>query len=269
METILKTERGCPLCGSGSADITPYGSSQWPIVTCCECGFVYMRLVPDISRLTSELAWEKTSAAETVRKIQVSPRLKKLSGRYQKLRKRIFKSDKLNYLLHKHLSGGRLLDIGCASGNFLRHLPPNFETYGIEMSENLAQIAADNIKERAGHIIQASAIDGLNKMASDFFDVIIMSAFLEHESQPSILMESVYKALKPKGLVIIKVPNYGCILRRIQGPKWCGFRLPDHVNYFTPATLRQLCEAKKFKVKRFGQRDHLFLSDNMWMVLEK
>jgi len=38
----------------------------------------------------------------------------------------------------------------------------------------------------------------------------------------------------------VRVPNFASLNRRVIGKKWCGFRYPDHVNYFTPVSLRAL-----------------------------
>ena len=36
------------------------------------------------------------------------------------------------------------------------------------------------------------------------------------------------------------MPNFGSVNRRVSGSQWCGFRYPDHVNYFTPQSLRTM-----------------------------
>jgi len=65
---------------------------------------------------------------------------------------------------------------------------------------------------------------------------------------------------------VIKVPNYACVNRMMMGANWCGFRFPDHVNYFTPQSLSKMASLAGFKtVQRFS--DKLPTSDNMWAVL--
>ena len=52
------------------------------------------------------------------------------------------------------------------------------------------------------------------------------------------------------------------------GRKWCGFRYPDYLNYFTPASLRRMAEKCGYSVKSaFSQR--LPTSDNMYAILKK
>jgi hypothetical protein len=72
--------------------------------------------------------------------------------------------------------------------------------------------------------------------------------------------------LTDDAVVIVKMPNYASINRHVTGRKWCGFRLPDHVNYYTPRTLVALAARAGFKVS-FGLLGRQPLSDNMWAVL--
>jgi hypothetical protein len=52
------------------------------------------------------------------------------------------------------------------------------------------------------------------------------------------------------------------------GRRWCGFRYPDHLNYFTPDTLRRLARQAGFECG-FGPGWRLPVSDNMWALLRK
>ena len=108
----------------------------------------------------------------------------------------------------------------------------------------------------------------LHHMVRNFAGVL-MSAFLEHEVEPNGLLQGVAKVLQPGGVVIIKVPNYGSWNRKIRAEKWCGFRLPDHVNYFTPENLEALIVRQGMKVVQFGLADRQPTSDNMWIVAAK
>jgi len=96
-----------------------------------------------------------------------------------------------------------------------------------------------------------------------------MSSFLEHECRPLSLLKQLHPILKSKGVIILKVPNFACWNRIIRGRKWCGFRYPDHVNYFTPRTLRRLAQEAGFTVSRQNYLDKFPLSDNMYAVLTK
>jgi len=74
--------------------------------------------------------------------------------------------------------------------------------------------------------------------------------------------------MKNGGVCVIKVPNYASWNRIVRGKKWCGFRYPEHVNYFTPDSLGKMADASGLRaVQTF--MDVLPISDNMWAVLIK
>ena len=73
--------------------------------------------------------------------------------------------------------------------------------------------------------------------------------------------------LKNDACVIIKVPNYDSVNRKIRKEKWCGFHFPDHVNQFTPKTLLKMVKDTNYEVLKFNFLDYLPTSDNMWMVV--
>ena len=115
-------------------------------------------------------------------------------------------------------------------------------------------------------VINAPAIEGLAALENDSVSGVVMRSFLEHEHQPRSLLTEIARVLAPGGAAIVKVPNYGSLNRIVMGPRWCGFRFPGHVNYFTPGTLRSMVEQADLAVVRFGPTDRFPLSDNMWMV---
>jgi hypothetical protein len=86
---------------------------------------------------------------------------------------------------------------------------------------------------------------------------------------PLPVLQELARTLAPRGVVVIKVPNYGSLNRRVMGSRWCGFRFPDHLNYFTPKSLRSMIADAGLKVQKFGLMDHLPTGDNMWMIAAK
>jgi len=118
-------------------------------------------------------------------------------------------------------------------------------------------------------VISANAIDGSSELNPDSIHVVVMSSFLEHECRPLSLLKQLHPILKSKGVIILKVPNFACWNRIIRGEKWCGFRYPDHVNYFTPRTLRRLAQEAGYTVSRQNFLDKFPLSDNMYAILTK
>ena len=75
------------------------------------------------------------------------------------------------------------------------------------------------------------------------------------------------RVLTPGGRLYLKQPNYGCTNRKVMGPKWCGFRYPDHVNYFRVSDMARMARETGFSfrhVNRFAP-----CADNMHALLTK
>ncbi len=262
-------QRDCPLCASSvhTAKKLPYGNHLWQVVQCQHCQFVYLPKIPVYERLSEEFAWEKTSEQERFIKQQREPLKQRFSQTFKQWRRRYIKRDKLPVLIQRYILPGNVLDIGCAAGGLLAALPSAYIPYGVEISKALSEQANMAVLERGGYVVHNNALDGTGAFAAEFFSGVIMSAFLEHERQALQLLEQVRRVLRPDGVAIIKVPNFASINRVVRARRWCGFRLPDHVNYFTPTTLRALVEKSGLKPIQFSFLDRLPTSDNMWMVV--
>jgi SAM-dependent methyltransferase len=168
----------------------------------------------------------------------------------------------------------RVLDVGCASGQKALRIAAKMrgehgvavEPIGIEVSDVLAHHAQRNLAEYGGYAIHAPAIEGLQRIEDGSIDLIILSSYLEHEVLPLEALRGCAAKLAPAGRIIIKVPNFASLNRRVRGSRWCGFRYPDHVNYFTPATLKLSVKRAGLAVVRMNLLDRLPTNDNMWLI---
>lgn len=263
-------DRACPICKSMDHEKTRYHKDHWEIVKCNSCDMVFLRNAPVYETLVSDFEWSESLAEERRRRREkrklyyfFSDNLKKLKGYIRgKQRKEITLLEKLN-------KSGRLLDVGCANGGTLKSVPKGYTPFGVEISPALASQANEYCKERGGKVVAADSISGISQFSDDFFDVILMRSYLEHEIQPLEVLQQARRKLKDDGLIIIKVPNYGSVNRRIRGVGWPGFRFPDHVNYFTPDTLKKIIKESGLNIRKFNFIDHIATSDNMWLFAEK
>lgn len=261
--------RPCPLCNADNRrqPAGVYSSGKWTVKTCPRCGLTYLENPPSYTALAGEFAWEKTSIAEEQRRREARPVSKRLSSAFKTFRKRILRRDKLLALIRQHVSAGPCIDLGCSAGGVLERLPASLTPFGIEISPVLAREADLVARSRGGHVVCASCVDGLPSFPDCFFSGALLSAFLEHESQPQQLLNALQRTLQPGAAVIVKVPNFGSINRRIRGGAWCGFRFPDHVSYFTSASLARMARNCGYHVVRCTIADQWPFSDNLWMVL--
>lgn len=275
--------RVCPLLErETSTEILPYAPRPWILRRCTESGFVFLENPPAYESFSEDYAWEVTSTQESRARKSAEPLRYAISTGFKKFRGRVLKRNKIRDLAHIVLENidsdqVQLLDVGCGWGGTLEdiisilgqdkrlHCVP----HGIELSRELAQISNERLRLRGGGCIHDTALNGLASFPRDYFSLIIMSSFLEHEINPLPLLRECNLRLQIGGHVVLKVPNFACFNRFARGARWCGFRWPDHVNYFTPHTLREMTSRAGLTVKRMSLLDRHPFSDNMYAVLVK
>jgi SAM-dependent methyltransferase len=255
-------ERDCPACAAVAAtDLPRFSRDGWRVVACKACDFVYLRNAPDYELLVEEFAWEKTYQVEKVRRRSDGPILRAID-RATSWRVRLKRDAGARY--RTVFGAGRVLDVGCGGGEVL---PEPLIPFGIEISAALHAQADAVMRRRGGYAVHAPGVEGLTHFPEDFFDGALMSSILEHEKDPKALLRGVHRVLKPGGRLYLKQPNYGCTNRKVMGARWCGFRYPDHVNYFRVSDLaRMACETGfSFRhLNRFAP-----CADNMHALLTK
>ena len=150
---------------------------------------------------------------------------------------------------------GRLLDIGCGSGTFLKlALQAGFDAYGLEQSEEAIHIGQSNAR---GRIVRGMEHDLISR--GEKFDVLTLFHALEHMTDPFRYLKDLQKLLRRPGKVIIQVPNVQSLQARLFGSRWYGLDCPRHVyNYSTFSLLHLLGRAgyRIHRVRHFSLRDN-------------
>ncbi len=269
----------CPLLGRPTpTEPTSFERHGFRLVRCLETDFVYMENPPAYDVVRDDFPWEKTIRAERKRRQTEEPIFSRLSEAAKRLKLVVAPRRNHAYQLAARAVAERsketplrLLDIGCGSGQLAADCCQRFtgagrvvKPIGLELSKRLAKYATKRFAPWSGEVIAAPALKGLNKVKDRSVDVATLISFLEHDTKPLDLLVALRPKLTRKGAAIIKVPNFASLNRRVRGQRWCGFRFPDHVNYFTPQTLRRLAEEAGYVVEH--SRAPL-LSDNMYVVL--
>lgn len=141
----------------------------------------------------------------------------------------------------------RILDIGSGPGLFLlRGKERGWGTLGIEPSRQAAAYARSLGLEIRNEFL-TSETQGLGT-----FDVIHMSAVLEHIADPVGMLEIAFRLLEPGGLICVVVPNdYSPFQNALRDaccfhPWWLA--PPHHINYFEPASLQRALTRTGFMV---------------------
>lgn len=268
---IALDARACPACDSKRAT-TRHESGPWRIVACQECEFVYLPVAAKAEYFAEgQGAWESSVHENHTRKLQDAPVTTKLSLS-TRFRTKFRKKTPVQYIEARlgAREGEKLsvLDVGCGSGHYLASLDARFVPYGIELSKGLADKAQRAFSPRGGRVVNASTVEALPEFAPASIDAVVMRSYLEHEPQARAVLAGAHAVLRQGGIVVVKVPNYGSLNRMIMRERWCGFRFPEHVNYFTPQSLAKMAASVGFACEQ-DFLDRLPTSDNMWAVLRK
>jgi SAM-dependent methyltransferase len=78
-------------------------------------------------------------------------------------------------------------------------------------------------------------------MAVEKFDAITFWAVMEHLAVPRLFLRQAAAMLKPGGYCFILTPNMQSLAVQLLGAKY-RYIFPEHLNYFTPVTLRKFAE---------------------------
>jgi 2-polyprenyl-3-methyl-5-hydroxy-6-metoxy-1,4-benzoquinol methylase len=246
----------CPACGSAQWR-NIFRIKQWDIKECRRCGFACIDPLPLMDLRGDFYKEEQVVTRNVVKKRSLPTRvLRKLKLWGNRMAGRS-KSNIFHEKLKAHVPAGKdVLDIGCGDGGFLDTLRKDYRTFGVEISDYLADFA----RKRGG--MQIYTGDFLN---TDFqhqtFDGITLISLIEHIPDPAATLEKSHRLLNDNGIFLLKTVNYKCWNRALLGKKWTGFRPPDHVVYFTPENLKQLLSRIGFKKIRFTAWP---LNDNMY-----
>lgn len=257
------TYRDCPACGTADATaLEAYSTPDWLIGECASCAFVFLRNPPAYEALEEDYAWEKTY----VEKRETTPGSTVFSPLQRKVRTktRLFSRDR-SQKMRGWFKDGHVLDIGCGKGN---RIPEPMVPYGIELSRSLHAEANERMRARGGYCLFGPGAETIWQFDEAQFDGIIMNSYLEHEVAALKVLQGAHRCLKADGAIYIRVPNFGSLNRRVIGKTWCGFRHPDHVNYFTLASLRAMVAQAGFTLSLVNPVT-LPVDDNINALLRK
>jgi len=171
----------------------------------------------------------------------------------------------------KHLPSnvrGRLLDVGCGDGRFLRYAKEQgFEVWGIDFDKK----AVENVKRNLGiDTVFAMSLEEFYKYAKEKnlkFDVITFFEVLEHQDKPREFLEMVKGLLKEGGYIAGSVPDRESIFVELLRYNRVDDYPPNHFLRFSKPSLEKALNFAGFKDIEIYELDFTFV--DLFPYLEK
>jgi len=144
------------------------------------------------------------------------------------------------------VENGRLLDIGCSYGRYLSGMRElGWDVYGIELNQASVAFAQDKLGLEN---VRQGFIDNI-ALPENFFDVIHGSMVLEHFHRPLEVLKNMRNAIKQDGQLILSVPDFSGLEARCFGRSCYTLQVPQHLNHFTPDTIKKMLDEAGFRVE--------------------
>jgi len=190
---------------------------EFTVLTCPQCGHgttTYTQEITDSQSRFGEVRWTETRDI-------LQPVVKMAARRrYEEL---------------LEFSPGRdILEVGCGTGEFLRHAhDAGHRVTGIDLSGEAVRYVREH---HPGIDVRCQSLETAGLLPASF-DVIAAFHVLEHVSDPIGLLSQMKRLLRPGGLVYVRVPNLNSWFRRVLGRNWWGFSV-EHMSHFTDQSMR-------------------------------
>ena len=167
-------------------------------------------------------------------------------------------------LIREDTASGKLLEIGCGKGGFLRLAEAHFDVEGVDISDYAIESSRSHFgsRVRVANIVE-------DDLPTECYDVIAVFNILEHLPAPGPVIGKLAAALKPGGLLVGSVPNnyslVGGVVTRIG-----NYFDRTHVATYTPGKWRGLFQAGGFQHIRFlgevtiGRNRCRYLKGPLW-----
>lgn len=222
-ENLLRP-RSCPTCGSANAR-QELAKDHMQLVRCATCDLVY------VSPTFDEAHYREVYASQEYQDIVRDLGIKSHEYRVERFgRERVA-------LMAPHLNAARprYLDVGCSTGFVVEAArDAGWEAVGTDLNPSAVEFGRSRQLDLRTGALEDGGFD------PESFDAVSLFDVLEHLLEPVETLRAAARLLRRGGIVFLYVPNYDSASRLLMG-KDAHFIWPTHhLNYYTPATIRDL-----------------------------
>lgn len=233
--------RTCSICGETRLRLY-FAFSAFVYLRCRSCGLIQMGLLPVNLPPGDDYVGYDLERQRKFLRVFFGPRYRKALQ-----------------LIKQYRKGGRLLDVGCGTGEFLDEaVAAGFSVLGVEPSTTAFLIA------RTRHPVVHGELGDVG-LSEDSFDVVTLWSVLEHVLDPFSFLDRVRFILKRGGILALRLPSSRGLLPRaarwlyrasgglVKRPLVVIYQLDWHYKHFysyNPENLALLLRKSGFEILR-------------------
>jgi 2-polyprenyl-3-methyl-5-hydroxy-6-metoxy-1,4-benzoquinol methylase len=225
----------CDLCGESSAGhAILFYKHNTPVVRCTGCGLLYSNPRWKGEHLFGVYGnddyWEHYAERVKHTALDVAAN----QARW----------DPYLHVLGAVRQNGRVLDVGCATGEFLAAARVRgWEGYGVEVAPQAAAYAEKTygVRVHVGTVETTPWPDG-------WFDAVTLWDVIEHVQSPRSYIERIARLVRPGGMFALTTPNIRSLSYALLGRDWWVVGPNAHIYYFAPRTLARLLAEYGFTI---------------------
>jgi len=209
---------------SFSYSFSPDHNKTLPVYSCADCRHHFCSPVPaDISSAYESTVDQEYLNHEASRKAAAS---------------------KLVQVIKRSKSSGLLLDVGCATGDFIEVAAEHgYQCEGLELSAWSAAICAQR-----GFPVHRNRLEDFAATHAGRYDVVTLWGVIEHFADPSRELGYIEKILKPGGVLALWTGDVSSFTSRVLGRRWWYWQ-SQHIQYFSKASLTRLLKKHDLSVE--------------------
>jgi 2-polyprenyl-3-methyl-5-hydroxy-6-metoxy-1,4-benzoquinol methylase len=148
-----------------------------------------------------------------------------------------------------------VLEVGCATGGFVRHLPKAKQIWGIEPNPG----AADQAREHFTKVLQGTYIEAEDKLPDGYFDLVICNDVIEHMPDHDDFLKRLRVKLKPSAILVGSLPNVRhvtSLAKLLILKDWSyadsGILDRTHLRFFTEKSMRRMFAQHHLNIERMA-----------------
>src|SRR5262249_7242802 len=150
---------------------------------------------------------------------------------------------RLEYLIGQYELQRQLLDVGCATGFFLRQATCNgWDAVGLDRSEFLAKKA----KEHSGAVVMAGLLED-TQITHGPYSVVTAWEVVEHTLDLRKFFGALTKHVAPEGLLALSTPLANGLPAKILRKRFPMLSPPEHLRLFTRRSINLLASEFGFE----------------------